>query len=179
MKAAEALRIDCACGEAMLLPGDYFQTLINQVKHRFEGPEGEAPDMACIVITKAEFLESDPVVWICPGCGREWIATVAYFPPHGFIHTVALGSAAVRTERVAEQTLTKGQVKAWMLQIMPHGVRHYLLHWALEELFADFVANNPSKRGFLEMRLWELMRWSASQLEEGGPDHPYIPGGAT
>jgi hypothetical protein len=51
-----------------------------------------------------------------------------------------------------------------------HKQRHIELHKAVDELFADFIRNNPTKLpGYINLPIVDLVTWSAKQIES--PDH--------
>ena len=52
-----------------------------------------------------------------------------------------------------------------------HKARHGVLHAALDELFADYIAHNPNEPTYTEMPLIVLMAWSHKQADE--PDHEF------
>jgi hypothetical protein len=47
-----------------------------------------------------------------------------------------------------------------------HKAVHILLHCALDELFADYIANHPHEHQLLQMPLKQLLQWSADQTIE-------------
>jgi hypothetical protein len=50
-----------------------------------------------------------------------------------------------------------------------HRERHILLHKHLDELFADFIKNNPNMSGYTKQPILALITWSANQVDN--PDH--------
>lgn len=50
-----------------------------------------------------------------------------------------------------------------------HRKRHKFLHSCLDELFADYISHHPGQQGFLDMPIYQLLRWSHDQSME--PDH--------
>lgn len=50
-----------------------------------------------------------------------------------------------------------------------HRLRHIELHRHLDELFADFIKNNPNLSTYTGATIKDLMEWSHKQTIE--PDH--------
>ena len=55
-----------------------------------------------------------------------------------------------------------------------HAQRHVELHKALDELFADYIAQHPEQFSFTQTPIIDLIKWSSKQLEEPDHDDPKI-----
>lgn len=53
-----------------------------------------------------------------------------------------------------------------------HRQRHIKLHRYLDELFADWIEQNPDLDGYTNQPIKVLMEWSHKQTIE--PDHPAV-----